>query len=67
MELLEFIGFLLIIILASLSTASGIGGGAIVVPVTLMFFNLGAKEAVAIANIIIFINAFLKYVLALPL
>ena len=43
MELSEFFGFILIVLIASLAAAAGIGGGVIIVPVSLLFFNLSSK------------------------
>ena len=62
MQLSEFIGFFLIVIIASLAAAAGIGGGVIIVPVSLLFFNLSGKQAAALSNLLILVNAFFKYV-----
>lgn len=62
MELSEFFGFILIVLIASLAAAAGIGGGVIIVPVSLLFFNLSSKQAAALSNLLILVNAFFKYV-----
>ena len=65
MELSEFIGFVIIAFFASLAAAAGIGGGIIVISIALLMFGVSVKEAVALSNIITFLNATIKYSLAL--
>lgn len=67
MELMEFLGFIFLLIFVSLTIAAGLGGGIIVIPILLIFFRFDAKKAVGISNFVILINAFLKYLIALRL
>lgn len=57
---MELIGVLLITLLSGIGSISGISGGAITVPFTLLFFNLGAKEATAFSNVLAMFLSLIK-------
>lgn len=65
MEFYEFIGTIATSVLGSLSAAAGIGGGVVAVPLFLLFFGVTMKEAVALSNVIILINAFIMFIFAI--
>ena len=48
--MLEFFGSFVLGILIALSNAGGIGGGGIIVPIVLIFFNFSTKESIALSN-----------------
>lgn len=45
-----------------LCNVAGIGGGAIDVPLVMLFFGFGIRQAIAIANMIIFMGAVVRFV-----
>ena len=53
-------GILTIALLSGIGSISGISGGAITVPFSLLFFNLAAKEATAFSNVIAMFLSLLK-------
>lgn len=54
------IGVLLITLLSGIGSISGISGGSITVPFTLLFFKLGAKEATAFSNVLAMFLSLIK-------
>jgi uncharacterized membrane protein YfcA len=61
METKEIFGTAILVFLAMLSAAAGIGGGALIVPILLMMFDFDTKGAVALANGIIFFSGIVKF------
>jgi len=51
---LEFIGLTLLIIVTSISTVGGIGGGGLVIPFCMTFFGFSTKAAIALSGFTIF-------------
>jgi len=54
------VGILLITLLSGIGSISGISGGTITVPFTLLFLQLGAKEATAFSNVLAMFLALIK-------
>lgn len=50
-----FLGF-------NISLAGGIGGGGIIVPINLIFFNLDFTHAVALSKTSIFAGSFVRFI-----
>jgi len=48
--MLEFFGFIVLGIMIAFSNAAGIGGGGIIVPICIIFFQFSTKESVALSN-----------------
>ncbi len=44
-----------------LANAGGIGGGAIVVPIIMIFFSFDIKTAVPVSNVLVFVSAFIRF------
>lgn len=61
METKEIFGTVIFVLLAMLSAAAGIGGGALMVPILLMMFDFDTKQSVALANGIIFFSGAVKF------
>ena len=57
----EIIGFVLLAVLMGLCNVAGIGGGAIDVPLVMLFFHFSIKEAIALSNMIIFMGTVARY------
>ena len=51
---MEFIGLFLLIVVMSISTVGGIGGGGIVIPFCMTFFGFSTKGAIALSGFTIF-------------
>lgn len=56
----ELVGVLLITLLSGIGSISGISGGAITVPFSLLFFQFRAKEATAFSNVLSMFVALIK-------
>jgi uncharacterized membrane protein YfcA len=61
----EIIGIIIFVAMAMMSAAAGVGGGSIMVPILLIFFNFSTKEAIALTNGLIFFAGIVKFILSL--
>ena len=57
---MDIIGILLISLLSGIGSISGISGGAITVPFSLLFFKFLPKQATSFSNVIALSLAFIK-------
>ena len=62
MTTLEISGYFTLAVLMGLCNVSGIGGGALDIPVVMLFFKYSLVEAIAITNLIIFFGAITRFV-----
>ena len=62
-QLSEILGAFFMISLTLLAAASGLGGGAIIVPSLLIFFHFDTKDAVALSNGIILVSGVIKFLI----
>jgi len=60
--LLENTGFFILAVLMGLCNVAGIGGGAIDVPILMLFFKFGTKQSIALSNMIIFMGTVARFV-----
>lgn len=60
---LEFVGIYVLAVLMALSCMAGIGGGGVVVPMTMVFFDLETKKAIAVSGFSILWCSITRYVL----
>ena len=65
MEVLEFVGVLVFLLVNALSSAAGIGGGALLVPIGLILFNMSTKQAVGLSNGLTLFSSIVSYLMAL--
>lgn len=63
LEALEFFGSMVLGVMIALSNAGGIGGGGIIVPIGIIFFQFRTKQAVALSNFCIFTASLTRYIL----
>jgi len=49
-------------LLLAISSVAGVGGGMVVVPITIAFFHFSSKEAIAISTAIVFETGILRFV-----
>ena len=63
MNIIEFIGCFLIIIMAFISNAAGTAGGGVVIPLIMMFFGWGTKDGIAISNFTVVFTALTRFIL----
>jgi uncharacterized membrane protein YfcA len=54
---------MIISVIMALSVMAGIGGGGIVVPLCMMFFNFGTKEAIPLSGFSIFACSLLRFIM----
>ena len=59
---LEIAGIIVLSLLVMLSNVGGIGGGGIVVPLVMAFFNFNTKHSIAISGLSIFLSSLTRYV-----
>lgn len=62
---IEIGGTFVLLILKALAVMSGIGGGGIIVPLLMVFYNLNTKNAVAISGFTILTGAITRYLITL--
>jgi uncharacterized membrane protein YfcA len=65
MEGKEIFGVIIIVLLCVLSAAAGVGGGALIVPLSLMTFDFNTKTSVALSNGLIFFLGLVKFLVGL--
>ena len=63
MHFKEFAGIVVIVSMSTLSSAGGIGGGTIVVPIFKIFFNFRPSESVALANTFMVASSLTRFVI----
>ena len=63
--LLEAFGILSILVVTIASSASGIGGGGIIVPLSIIILQFEAKQAIALSNGLIFANGTTKSIISM--
>ena len=61
MNVIEFIGCFLIIILDFIANAAGTAGGGVVIPLIMMFFGWDTKSGIAISNFTVVFTALTRY------
>ncbi len=66
MTTLETFGVGVVFAMSMLSNAGGVGGGAVLVPITMLFFDFGIKEAVPISTALVFISALVRFIGNMP-
>lgn len=66
MSITEYLGVILVILLAGLSNAGGIGGGAIMMPILILLFGFVPHYAIPISQVIIFGGSLIAIVMKLP-
>ncbi len=60
MQGIEIFAIVLLIILCMLSSAAGVGGGSVIVPICLIIMDFDTKQSVALANGLTFFLALVK-------
>ena len=63
MEPLEFWGMLFVFGIIWITNIAGLGGGGIVVPISVIFFKFDAKNAIALSNFSIFASSTQRWIL----
>lgn len=64
-DILEYLGSGLVIVLAGLSNAGGIGGGAIMMPILILLFGFVPHYAIPLSQVIIFGGSLIAIVMKL--
>eukprot|EP00347_Sterkiella_histriomuscorum_P013136 403365874 len=62
---LEFMGLFLLIVIMSLSTMAGIGGGGVVIPFCMTFFSFETKNAIALSGLTILSCSITRYIVSI--
>lgn len=58
-------GMVIMVFLSMFSTIAGIGGGPVIVPILLIFFNMSQKETIALSNGLIIFNGVSKLIVSM--
>ena len=61
MEFREFIGILVLPPLLAFANVGGVGGGGLIIPITVSLFGFNTKEAIALSNFTIFTGALVRW------
>ena len=59
----EIVGIIVLPILLGISNVGGIGGGGLIIPVSIAFFGFSTREAIAVSNATIFGGALVRFFL----
>ena len=62
---MEIIGFFATALALVFANSGGVGGGGIMVPITIICFGFGVKQAIGISNATVFVSGLVRYVLNL--
>ena len=65
LEPIEMVGTGVLTVLMALSVMSGIGGGGIIVPLLIAFYQFGTKQAIAISGFTILLGSITRYFITL--
>ena len=58
----EIFPTILLPFLVGLASVAGVGGGLVIVPITIGFFNFSSKEAIAISTALVFETALIRFI-----
>lgn len=61
----EFFGLFLLIVIMSLSTIAGIGGGGVVIPFCMTFFSFETKNAIALSGLTILSCSITRFIFSI--
>jgi len=61
----EWIGLVLLTALTVLANVAGIGGGGVIIPVTMALFGFSTKEAIALTSILMTFGSLTRFILQL--
>ena len=59
---IEYCGYVAIFLMMIFANCGGLGGGASVMPLSMIFFGFNAKEAIVLSNASITVSAIVRYV-----
>jgi uncharacterized membrane protein YfcA len=59
----EFWGLIVVFIALWLANMGGVGGGGIVMPISIIFFRFDPKNAIALSNFSIFLSSIIRFLL----
>lgn len=65
MYMLEFVGCLFCLFILLIANSGGIGGGGVVIPISLAFFKFDARESIALSNVSVFFSCLVRFILVL--
>ena len=57
----EVVGIIVLPILLGISNIAGVGGGGLIIPVSVALFGFRTREAIAISNFTIFAGALVRF------
>ena len=60
-EALEFVGVIILSVVIAIANAGGCGGGGLVTPINIIFFQFETKAAIALTNFAIFMGGITRY------
>jgi uncharacterized membrane protein YfcA len=58
----EIFPTILLPFLVGFASVAGVGGGLVIVPITIGFFNFSSKEAIAISTALVFETALIRFI-----
>ena len=61
----EFIGVFVIAVFLALANVGGIGGGGLIIPITMAFFRFTTKEAIAISGFTILMGSVARFIVSI--
>lgn len=62
---IEFIGCFFCILIVMIANAGGLGGGGVVIPVAMAFFQFDTRESIALSNASTFVSCAVRFFLIL--
>jgi len=62
---LEFIGCFFCIFILMVANSGGLGGGGVVIPISLAFFKFDTRESIGMSNVSVFFSSLVRFILIL--
>ena len=62
---LEFIGCFFTIFIIMVANSGGLGGGGVVIPISLAFYKFDTRESIAMSNVSVFFSSLVRFILIL--
>ena len=58
---IEFVGCFFAIFIVMIANSGGLGGGGVIIPVGIAFFNFDTRESIALSNVSVFISSVVRF------
>jgi uncharacterized membrane protein YfcA len=60
---LEFIGCFFTVFILMVANSGGLGGGGVIIPISLAFYKFDTRESIAMSNVSVFFSSLVRFIL----